>query len=248
GPMAQAEYRARTTGQLTRPGATPPTDEEEEEVAAVEEQHMKKRNMVVPIVVLLALIPPMFLWTGGYPEHGIVKVVGEANGGVSILIAAFAAGIVGLVMGLQQKLFSFKEAMSLYVSGFRSMTIVFMILTLAWSIGEITSELGTADYLVNFSENMTSPIIIPALLFIFGSIITFKTGTSFVTFAIMIPIAMPLAHTLDMSMTMTLAAVLSGGIFGDHCSHISDTTIPSSAGSGSDHIDHVTTQIPYSVT
>src|SRR5699024_2256269 len=85
GPMAQAEYRARTTGQLTRPGATPPTDEEDEEVAAVEEQHMKKRNMVVPIVVLLALIPPMFLWTGGYPEHGIVKAVGEANGGVSIL-------------------------------------------------------------------------------------------------------------------------------------------------------------------
>lgn len=248
GPMAQAEYRARTTGQLTRPGATPPTDEEEEEVAAVEEQHMKKRNMVVPIVVLLALIPPMFLWTGGYPEHGIVKAVGEANGGVSILIAAFAAGIVGLVMGLQQKLFSFKEAMSLYVSGFRSMTIVFIILTLAWSIGEITSELGTADYLVNFAENTTSPIIIPALLFIFGSIIAFTTGTSYGTFAIMIPIAMPLAHTMDMSMTMTLAAVLSGGIFGDHCSPISDTTILSSAGSGSDHIDHVTTQIPYAVT
>src|SRR5699024_94021 len=101
---------------------------------------------------------------------------------------------------------------SLYVSGFRSMTIVFIILTLAWSIGEITSELGTADYLVEFAQNTTSPIIIPALLFLFGSVIAFTTGTSYGTFAIMIPIAMPLAFSMDMSMTMTIAAVLSGGI------------------------------------
>src|SRR5699024_7092742 len=85
-------------------------------------------------------------------EHDIVTAVGEADGGVSILIAAFIAGIVGLIMGIQQKLFSFKEAMSLYVSGFRSMTIVFIILTLAWSIGTITSELGTADYLVDLQK------------------------------------------------------------------------------------------------
>src|SRR5699024_9561333 len=112
-------------------------------------------------------------------------------------------------------------AMSLYVSGFRSMTIVFIILTLAWSIGEITSELGTADYLVEFAQNTTSPIIIPALLFLFASVIAFTTGTSYGTFAIMIPIAMPLASSMDMSMTMTIAAVLSGGIFVDNCSPIS---------------------------
>lgn len=248
GPMAQAEYRARTTGKLFRDGAEPPSDEEGDEVETVKGQKLKKRNMIVPIVVLLAIIPPMFLWTGGYPENNIVTAVGEADGGLSILIAAFVAGIVGLIMGMQQKLFSFKEAMSLYVSGFRSMMIVFIILTLAWSIGTITSELGTADYLVDFAKNTTSPVIIPALLFIFGSVIAFTTGTSYGTFAIMIPIAMPLADSLDMSMAMTIAAVLSGGIFGDHCSPISDTTILSSAGAASDHIDHVNTQIPYAVT
>lgn len=248
GPMAKAEYRTRTTGKLYRDGAEPPSDDEADEVKTVEEHQLKKRNMIIPIIVLLAFIPPMFLWTGGFPEHDIVTAVGEADGGVSILIAAFIAGIVGLIMGIQQKLFSFKEAMSLYVSGFRSMTIVFIILTLAWSIGTITSELGTADYLVDFAKNTTSPIIIPALLFIFGSIIAFTTGTSYGTFAIMIPIAMPLAHSLDMSMAMTIAAVLSGGIFGDHCSPISDTTILSSAGAASDHIDHVNTQIPYAIT
>src|SRR5699024_12294455 len=78
-------------------------------------------------------------------------------------------------------------------------------ISLAWSIGTITSELGTADYLVDFAKNTTSPVVIPALLFIFGSIIAFTTGTSYGTFAIMIPIAMPLAHSLDMSMAMTIA-------------------------------------------
>src|SRR5699024_6646972 len=206
GPMAKAEYRARTTGKLYRDGAEPPSDDEADEEKTVEEHQLKKRNMIIPIVVLLAFIPPMILWTGGFPDHDIVTAVGEADGGVSILIAAFIAGIVDLIMGIQQKLFSFKEAMSIYVSGFRNMTIVFIILTLAWSIGTITSELGTADYLVDFAKNTTSPVVIPALLFIFGSIIAFTTGTSYGTFAIMIPIAMPLAHSLDMSMAMTIAA------------------------------------------
>src|SRR5699024_6700060 len=128
------------------------------------------------------------------------------------------------------------------------MTIVFIILTLAWSIGTITSELGTAEFLVDFAKNTTSPIIIPALLFIFGSFFAFTTGTSYGRVALMIPIAIPLAHSLDMSIAMTIAAVLSGGIFGDHCSPISDTTILSSAGAASDHIDHVNRQIPYAIT
>src|SRR5699024_8588084 len=248
GPMAKAEYRAKTTGKLFRDGAEPPTDEQMMDVEMAEGQVPKKRNMIVPIAVLLVLIPPMFLWTGGYPDNDLVTAVGEANGGLSILLAAFIAGIVGLAMGMQQKLFSFKEAMSLYVSGFRSMMIVYIILTLAWSIGTVTTELGTAEYLIDFAEQTTSPAVIPVLLFVFGSIIAFTTGTSYGTFAIMIPIAMPIAASMDISMALTIASVLSGGIFGDHCSPLSDTTILSSAGSSCDHIDHVNTQIPYAVT
>src|SRR5699024_6873597 len=172
----------------------------------------------------------------------------KAVGDVSILIAAFIPGLPGLILGIQQKLFSSQHAMYLCISVFRSMTLVYIILRLDWSICTRISHLGTADYFVEFAKNTTSPIIIPALLFIFGSVIAFTTGTSYGTFAIMIPIAMPLAHSLDMSMAMTIAAVLSGGIFGDHCSPISDTTILSSAGAASDHIDHVNTQIPYAIT
>ncbi|WP_163972134.1 Na+/H+ antiporter NhaC family protein [Oceanobacillus halotolerans] len=248
GPMANAEYRARTTGKLIRDGAEPPQDDQMTDVEMVEGHTPKKRNMIVPIVVLLALIPPLFLWTGGYPENDFVTAVGEADGGISILIAAFGAGIVALIMGLGQKLFTFKEAMSIYVSGFRSMMLVYVILALAWSIGSVTTELGTAEFIVDFAQQTASPAVIPVLLFFIGAIVAFTTGTSYGTFAIMVPIAMPLADSMDISMYLAIAAVLSGGIFGDHCSPISDTTILSSAGASSDLVDHVNTQIPYAIT
>lgn len=248
GPMAQAEYRARTTGKLLRDDAEPPSDDEMMDVEMSEGYTPKIRNMVVPIVVLVGLIPPLFLWSGGYPEQGFVTAFGEADGATSILIAAFVAGIVALVMGVQQKLYSFKESISIIVTGFRSMMLVYIILALAWSIGSVTTELGTAEYIVNLAEQSASPAIIPVLIFVIGAIVAFTTGTSYGTFAIMIPIAMPLAASMDISMYLAIAAVFSGGIFGDHCSPISDTTILSSAGSSSDHIDHVNTQIPYAIT
>src|SRR5699024_3832534 len=96
GPMAKAEYRARTTGKLYRDGDELPADDEADEVQTVEEHQLTKRNVIIPIVGLLACIPPLFLWTGGLPEPDIVTAVGAADGGVSILIAAFIAGLVGL--------------------------------------------------------------------------------------------------------------------------------------------------------
>lgn len=248
GPMAQAEYRARTTGKLMRDDAEPPSDDEMTGVEMAEGYTPKMRNMIIPLVVLIGMIPPLFLWTGGYPEKDFVTAFGEADGATSILIAAFVAGLVAMVMGMQQKLYSFKEAMSLIVSGFRSMVLVYIILALAWSIGSVTTELGTADYIVDLAVQNTLPAFVPVLLFFIGAIVAFTTGTAYGTFAILIPIAMPLAATMDISMYLAIAAVFSGGIFGDHCSPISDTTILSSAGASSDHIDHVNTQIPYAIT
>ncbi|RYG73721.1 Na+/H+ antiporter NhaC family protein [Lentibacillus lipolyticus] len=248
GPMAQAEYRARTSGKVLRDDATPPSEDQMSDVEMPEGYTPKVRNMIVPIVVLVGMIPPLFLWTGGYPDKGLVTAFGEADGATSITIAAFTAAVVALAMGMQQKLYSFRESMDIIVSGFKSMMLVYIVLTLAWSIGSVTTELGTAEYIVHFVEQTTSPIVIPVLLFVIGAVVAFTTGTSYGTFAIMIPIAMPLAASMDISMYLAIAAVFSGGIFGDHCSPISDTTILSSAGSGSDHIDHVNTQIPYAVT
>ncbi|MUK90184.1 Na+/H+ antiporter NhaC family protein [Ornithinibacillus sp. L9] len=248
GPMAKAEHRARTEGKLLRDGAEPPSDDSMTDVQMVDGHTPKMRNLIVPLVVLIGLIPPLLLWTGGFPENDLVTAVGESSGGLSILMAAFAAVIVGLLMGMQQKLFNFKESINLVVTGFRSMMLVYIILTLAWSIGSVTSALGTADFIVNLAEQTTAPAVIPVLLFIVAGIVAYTTGTSYGTFAIMVPIAMPLAASMDISMFLAIAAVLSGGIFGDHCSPISDTTILSSAGASSDHIDHVNTQMPFAIT
>ncbi|WP_174614439.1 Na+/H+ antiporter NhaC family protein [Virgibacillus ihumii] len=249
GPMAEAEYRARTTGKVIRDGAQPPSDDALEDAKIAEGYTPKMRNMVVPLVVLVGMIPPLFLWTGGYPENDFMTAISESKGGMSILIAAFTATIVALARGMQQKLFSFKESMDMIVKGFKSMTIVYIILALAWSIGSITDKIGTASFVVEGLTNANvSPVFIPVFIFLIGALIAFTTGTSYGTFAILMPIAIPLAASMDISMAMIIAAVFSGGIFGDHCSPISDTTILSSAGSASDHIDHVNTQIPFAIT
>ncbi|MFD2191434.1 Na+/H+ antiporter NhaC family protein [Pistricoccus aurantiacus] len=247
GPMAAAEERARSTGKLLADDAQPPSDRAVTEMQGVPEESSRKRNMLVPILVLVGLIPPLFLWTGNFPENDLVIAIGEAEGGLSILLATFIAVVVGFAMGMQQKLFDFREAMELFVMGIKSMTLVYIILILAWSIGSVTSSLGTADYLVALVQQGVPPSLIPVLLFLLGGLVAFTTGTSYGTFAIMIPIAMPVAMALDISLALAVAAVLSGGIFGDHCSPISDTTILSSAGSSCDHIDHVRTQLPYAL-
>ncbi|WP_417330270.1 Na+/H+ antiporter NhaC family protein [Halomonas cupida] len=247
GPMARAERRARDTGKLMEDGAKPPSDTEAMSLHAPTDT-AKKRNMLVPIAVLLVMIPPLFLWTGDYPNNDLVTAVGNADGGKSILIATMVAVIVGLSMGMAQRLFDFREAMDIVVEGIKSMTLVYIILALAWSIGSVTSELGTADYLVTLTQANIPVSLVPVLLFLIAAVVAFTTGTSYGTFAIMIPIAMPVAAAMDLPMALAIASVLSGGIFGDHCSPISDTTILSSAGSSCDHIDHVRTQLPYAIT
>lgn len=248
GPMAKAEERARTTGKVLRDGARPPSGAEVTETESVAVGKPKMRNMIIPLVVLVGLIPPMFLWTGGFPRRDFISSVGHADGGKSILVAAFLAGLVALAMGLKQKLFQWGQVVDNYITGIKGMTLVYIILILAWSIGNVTSKLGTADYVVGLAKQVNMPMLVPALLFVVAAIIAFTTGTSYGTFAIMVPIALPLAHALDLPMGLALAAVFSGGIFGDHCSPISDTTILSSSGAASDHIDHVNTQLPYALT
>jgi Na+/H+ antiporter NhaC len=121
-------------------------------------------------------------------------------------------------------------------------------MTLAFSIGDTCRTLGTGEYVASVSSDFLSPAAIAPILFITSAFISFSTGTSWGTFAIMIPIAVPTALYMDVSLSLSIAAVLSGSVFGDHCSPISDTTIVSSMASACDHIDHVKTQIPYALS
>ena len=122
-----------------------------------------------------------------------------------------------------------------------------VLLVLAFAIGDVCRDLGTGAYVAQVAEQGFPGSLVPAALFVLSGFIAFSTGTSFGTWAIMIPIAVPMALALDLSLTLLVAAVLGGGIFGDHCSPISDSTIVSSMAACTDHIDHVRTQLPYAL-
>ena len=138
------------------------------------------------------------------------------------------------------------------------MLMACMILVLAWTLGDICGKVKTADYIISLTEGILTPALLPPIMFITSALVSFCTGTSWGTMPILIPIAVPLAFNLlggdpnslvsEPIYLATFASVLSGCVFGDHCSPLSDTTILSSIASGSDHVDHVRTQLPYAVT
>lgn len=156
------------------------------------------------------------------------------------------AAIVLAIMMLINKSKTFEEIFSIYITGVTKMTQIAIILILAWSLGTVNKNLGSADYIVHFMKSINlAGGLIPAIAFILGCTISFATGSSWGTYSIMIPIVIPMALTLNAPLYVTIGAILSGGLFGDHCSPISDTTILASAGSGCSHIEHVRTQIFY---
>jgi Na+/H+ antiporter NhaC len=146
------------------------------------------------------------------------------------------------------------------VEGFKAMLMALVVLVLAWSIGSVCAELHTADWVVGLTEGVLSPHLLPVLVFLISAAVAFATGTSWGTMGILIPLVIPIAHGLSTGaghvpgqgvyMTIllgTISSVLAGSVWGDHCSPISDTTILSSTASGSDHIAHVRTQLPYAL-
>ena len=162
-------------------------------------------------------------------------------------------------MGISQKIYGVKEGIEIWVGGWKTMIITVVILLLAWSLSSVIKDLGTAKYLVETLSDTTPKVLLPILIFILGSFISFSTGTSFGTMGILMPLAIPLAHAvgthygldgneLHAYMCVNISGVLTGAIFGDHCSPISDTTILSSMGAGCDHIEHVSTQFVYALS
>ena len=197
--------------------------------------------VVLPIitvfVVLFANLIPL-----GFPFK---KVDGNAFR-VALTMGYFLASV--LLMGMIRlfKVKNFQDTFKIYVNGMKGMTDVAITLVLAWSLGTMISNLGTADYIINILQSTSFKAeLIPAFIFLFGMFVSFSTGSSWGTFAIMMPLAIPMAHAFAIPYAICIGAVLSGGLFGDHCSPISDTTILSSTGAECDLVEHVKTQLPY---
>ena len=187
--------------------------------------------------------------------NGIRYAFSVSDASIALFQAALFASIVSICMAVYQKIFTLSKAIDVWTSGMKSLVGTALILILAWSLSAVIKDLGTAVYLSNLLSDAIPMFLLPSIIFIFGGIISFSTGSSYGTMGILMPLTIPLAIAvqpegvpLDIEfIIICTSAVLTGAIFGDHCSPISDTTILSSMGASCDQIEHVKTQMPYAL-
>jgi tetracycline resistance efflux pump len=240
GPMREAERRVREEGKLLRDGAEPMVSSDVSMLAAKEGVPLRAINMLLPIIAMVATVPYV-LWLTG---DGVIL---NGSGSDAVLWGVIVGILFGAVMYRAQGIMTLREVTDYTIKGIQGLTPVVIVLALAFGIATTQQALGTGVWLAQVAEANVNPGFVPAILFILACIMAFSTGTSWGTFAIMIPIVVPMASLLGLHLGLTLAAALGGGIFGDHCSPISDSTIVASMASATDHIDHVRTQLPYAL-
>jgi Na+/H+ antiporter NhaC len=255
GPMLRAETRALVDGLISREGAQLASDFHEEEVPA----HIPGRpmNALVPVIVVV-LVAAIGIYVDGRSksiaagmEPTLRTIVGQASSSAAILWATGAGCLCAMLLAVGSGALSFRRSLDAWVSGVRSMIYAVMILVLAWALGGVCRELDTAAFLISVVGDWMAPVWIPASVFLLAAIVSFATGTSWGTMAILFPLVVPLAHQIapgeETILLGTVSSILAGSVWGDHCSPISDTTVLSSMATSCDHMDHVRTQLPYAL-
>lgn len=243
GPMAAAQRRAEEQGlqNLMERGEQPSSKG-------------RVLDLVIPIAALIVFSIFSMLYYGGYWNGeglSLFDAFGATDAGTALAMASLLSLIVAFLLFVPRRLLSFQEFFQGIVSGIQTMVPACVILTLAWTISGVCRDLlATGDYVAGVVAASNMPVmLIPAIMFGVSAMLSFATGTSWGTFGILIPIIVSVCETAAPELTVTaLSAILAGSVFGDHCSPISDTTIMSSTGAGCAHIDHVSTQLPYSLT
>ncbi len=250
GPMAKAERRAMKEGKLMRDGATPLISNDIDVIDPIIEP--KARNLVVPVVFLVLITIATLAVMGGFPasQPNVGTAIAETpEPELGLAISSFITLLFALSMfslqGMKQD-----EFVDQALNGAKAMLPALAILAMAWGIGNAVEAVGLGDWLSERLADNLDPESVPLIAFMLAAAIAFATGTSFGTFALMIPIALPVAFATggETWLGPALAASIGGAVFGDHCSPISDTTVLSSAAAQADHIDHVRTQLPYALS
>jgi len=264
GPMYRAEKRAQQ-GQLMAPGAVPLTSATFTNISIKDGAPCRWYNAIIPVAVTLVGTVLGMLYSG----EGFTRLVetpmafftldlwqqsfSEADNAKVMAYCALLGSALAIGLAVGQKILTVGESLKAWAAGVRAMSLAVAILTLAWSMGSVCSQLQTAHFLVALLQDNVPLVVLPLAIFILAGLVAFSTGTSWGTMAILIPTAIPLVYAISgvenqAVIFLSLAAVLDGAIFGDHCSPISDTTIMSSIATACDHLDHVRTQIPYAMT
>jgi Na+/H+ antiporter NhaC len=273
GPMLKAEVRARTTGAVSAPAERKAIDrEKEQELDDLEPVHgaiPRWFNAVLPILVVIIGTVVGLIYTGYSPEtwndatlgftRKLSLTIGSADSYSALLWASLGGLGTAIILTLIQRIMNLGLVIESVLGGFKTMLHAMIILILAWSLAKVTKDLHTADYITSLLSAGISPYLIPAITFLLAAVVSFSTGSSWGTMAILYPLLIPAVWSvsLDTGLTPdaalpllynTVACVLAGSVLGDHCSPISDTTILSSLATSTNHIDHVRTQLPYALT
>lgn len=284
GPMLRAERRARSTGEVKATQLDTAHVEETEDLSPFPGAPLRARNAIVPVLTVVVMTIVGLLDTGLSSVYGGLEnapasdgwgatwaameggffgklgaVIGAADSYVALLWASISGVVVAIILTVGQRIMTIGQTMGSLTSGLKAMFGAVMILTLAWGLAITTEELHTADFLVDLLGNTLNPYFLPPIAFALAALISFSTGSSWSTMAILYPIAIPLTWFVAQQagweaadaqglLYNVISTVLAASVLGDHCSPISDTTILSSLASDCHHIDHVSTQLPYALT
>jgi len=257
GPMLAAERRARA-GELVAATSQPLADYESTGLAPDDDTPKRWWNAAVPVVLVISTTLVGLYITGreslladGAESLSLSRIIGASDPFTVLLWASLVGLTSSIVLAVGQRALDLRQSLEAMINGFKSMLMAFVVLTLAWSLGQVCTDLATAAYIKGAVGPHVPPGLLPVVIFLVAAAVSFSTGTSWGTMAILTPLAVPLvldAGAADPAiLAATVAAILGGAVFGDHCSPISDTTILSSMASSCDHVDHVRTQLPYAL-
>ncbi len=253
GPMRRHELNAVNNNDLFSGSKEEDADAEMEAAASGKGRVI---DLVLPVVVLIISCIVGMIYTGGFFSGegvGFVQAFSDSDASVGLVLGSFVALIFTLLLYLPRKIISFKECMNTIPQGFKAMVPSIIILIFAWTLGGFCkSYLGAGEFVANWiKDSGFSASILPPIMFLVALGLAFATGTSWGTFGILIPISLDIfekAGITGAATTIVIAACLAGAVCGDHCSPISDTTIMASAGARCNHVNHVSTQLPYALT
>ena len=247
GPMKLHEFNAMTKGDLFTSGKEEFSSDEGDK----ENPKGKVIDLILPIIVLVVLSVIGLIYVGGFFDGAdFVTAFGDTDATVGLPWGAIVALLVTIIYLIARRVITFKEAMECIPKGFIAMVPAILILTFATALKNMTGLLGAAEFVEMLMDSAAAGLanFLPAIIFLVACVLAFSTGTSWGTFGILIPIVTAIFDPTSELLIIGVSACLAGAVCGDHCSPISDTTIMSSAGSQSNHINHVSTQLPYTIT
>ncbi len=260
GPMLRAERHARANGVDTNALAESGAASDAAPINPVGKAPHRAINALLPVGVMVTAVVIGLYVTGragiDAPDPALRDIIGAADSYTALMWASLLGVLTAALLSLAQRILTLEQVVDAWYRGLRAMIKAIIILVLAWSLGAVTTELGTSDFLVSVLGDTVPAWTLPAIVFLIAAATGFGTGSSWGAMGILVPLVVPLTWAVMQSQGLTgpehmhllysaIASVLAGSVWGDHCSPISDTTILSSLASGCDHVEHVRTQLPY---